>query len=409
MIGTRWILAPVLAIGCFLPLVVLAQTGNDDEEARIANAGQQALAAGRYSEAQADFEQLAKLEPGIAEIHATLAVIYFKEREYDSAIREIKTAQKLKPTLPKLDSLLGMSLAEQGHFKESLPGLEKGFKQTADKEVRRMCGLQLLRAYTWLQRDEDAVTTALALNKYYPDDPEVLYHTGRIFGNYTYVVMEKLHDEAADSIWLMQAQGEAFESQKDYDSAITAYNRVLSIEPNRPGIHYRIGRVFLRRFQDLHEAKDRDAAVEQFQAELAVDKQNGNAAYELAQIDYDVGNLDQARQKFEALLEYRPDFEQAQVGLAGVLLESQKADLSIPHLKRAIELEPTDEVAWYRLARAYRVTGDDDGRRKALAEYQRLHADKSGQQTRRTRQEVNSSIINGTGNVTRQELGPAEP
>ena len=161
-----------------LPRWCLAQSGNDDAEARYANAGQQALAAGQYSEAQTNFEQLAKLEPGIAEVHATLAVIYYKQRQYDSAVREIRTAQKLKPALPKLDSLMCMSLAEMGRFKEALPGLEKGFKQTADTEVRRMCGLQLLRAYTGLQRDPEAVTTALTLNKLYPDDPEILYHTG---------------------------------------------------------------------------------------------------------------------------------------------------------------------------------------------------------------------------------------
>src|SRR5579862_8179498 len=116
MIGARWVLASGLTIWCFLPQVVSAQSGNDDAEARYANAGQQALAAGRYSEAQTNFEQLAKLEPGIAEVHATLAVIYYQQRQYDSAVREIRTAQKLKPALPKLDSLMGMSLAEMGRF-----------------------------------------------------------------------------------------------------------------------------------------------------------------------------------------------------------------------------------------------------------------------------------------------------
>ena len=197
-----------------------------------------------YAEAQANFEKLAKLDPGVAEIHATLGAIYFKQGEYELAVKEVQTAQKLKPSLPRLDNLLGLSLSELSRFSEALPRLEKCFKQ-ADSESKRMCGLQLLRAYTGLSRDADAVETALALNKLYPDDPEILYHTGRIYGNFAYIVMEKLHDKAPDSIWMLEAQGEANESQKDYDAAIVAFNHVLVLDPQRPGIHYRLGRIYL--------------------------------------------------------------------------------------------------------------------------------------------------------------------
>jgi len=383
-------------------MVISAQSGNDEAAANYADAGQQALAAGRYGEAQTNFENLAKLKPGIAEVHATLAVIYFKQRQYDSAVREIHTAQKLKPALPKLDSLLGMSLAEEGQFKEALPGLEKGFKQSSDAEVKRMCGLQLLRAYTGLNRDSDAVMIALALNKLYPDDPEVMYHTGRIYGNIAYVVMEKLHDDAPDSIWMLQAQAEAYESQKDYQAAIPAFEHVLKVDPNRPGIHYRMGRVYLRRFKDSRDMKDRDAAMEQFHAELAVDPQNGNAAYELAQIDYEAGNLDQAQKQFETVLARHPDFEQAQVGLAGVFLENGNAELAAVQLKRAVALNPNDEVAWYRLTHALRLTRDAEGLKQAMAEFKRLHAQSD-------RLQEKQRVLSDASDITPQELGTGEP
>ncbi len=381
-----------------LPLLALGQAQTNEASEQYAEAGQRALAAGEYAAAQTDFEALAKLEPGVAEVHATLAIIYYKQREYDQAVNAIHAAQKLKPSLPKLDSLLGMSLAELGRFREALPGLEKGFKQSADPEIRRMSGLHLLRAYTGLQRDADAVEISLSLNKLYPTDPEVLYNTGRVLGNYTYIVMERLHDEAPNSIWMLQAQGEAYESQKDYNSAIASFNRVLTMDPHRPGIHYRIGRVYLRRFQDSHDDKDRSAAEGEFQAELAVDPKNGNSAYELAQMDYDLGDLEKSRQGFEGLVAQHPDFEEARVGLAGVLIESQKADLAVPQLTRAVELSPEDEVAWYRLARALRMTGDADGQRKAMAEFQRLHAI---QNTRVAK----TGILSDSKEVTPQQLG----
>ena len=186
--------------------------------------------------------------------------------------------------------------------------------------------------------------------------------------------MEKLRDKAPDSVWMLQAKAEAQESEKQYDLALASFESVLRLEPQRPGVHYRMGRVYLARFEQSHDSKDRDQAADQFRAELAIDPMNGNAAYELAQIQYDLGNLEQARQQFESLIERRPEFEQARVGLAGILIETQKPGEAAIQLKRAIELDPNDEVAWYRLARALRLTGDHEGQKKAIAEFQRLHA-----------------------------------
>lgn len=389
------------SIGSLCSTSAFPQSGKDDEMARLSDAGQAAISAGRYAEAKSDFEQLVKLAPQVAEVHATLAAIDFKLRDYQDAISQVHIAQRLKPLLPRLDSLLALSLAESGRFQEALPGLEKGFRQSIDQDTKRLCGLQLLRSYTNLNRDVDAVTTALAMNKLYPDDPEVLYNTGRIFGNYAYVVMEKLHDSAPNSVWMIQAQAEAYESQKDYDSAIAAYRRVLTMEPDRPGIHYRIGRTYLRRFQGSHDDHDRAMAQVEFRAELTMDPQNANSAYELAQIDYDLGNLDQARSEFEELLASRADFEQAQVGLAGVLLEQQKPQLALPHLREAVKLEPTDEVAWYRMARAMRATGDDPGQQRAMAEFHRLHAVESGSPAQ-------TGMRATEGDVTPQQLSAKE-
>ncbi len=371
MNSLRACLGCLLIYVCLVPVAASAQENN--EAAALASEGRQALAAGNFSQAQVAFEKLARLEPSIAEIHATLAAIYFKERQYEQTIREIHTAQKLKPGLPRLDSLMGLSLSELGRYGEALPDLEKGFRQAGDQVGRRMCGLQLLRAYTGLNRDQDAVATALELNKLYPDDPEVLYHTGRIYGNYAYVTMEKLHDTAPKSIWMLQAQGEANESQKNYDAAVIAFNHVLQLDPHRPGIHYRLGRIYLARFHDEQKAEDRDAALREFEAELGVDPGNGNAAYETATLQANSGNPDEAAKRYMQIIDRYPDFEEALVGLAGVELDSQKPADAVPLLTRATKLRPDDEVAWYRLAQAERAAGNKAAQNKALAEFQRLH------------------------------------
>ncbi len=132
MISVRFQAACAILFSCVLALPVRAQS-NDALAAQLASEGQQAMAQGRMIEAKASFEKLAKLEPSVAEVHATLAAICFSLKDYEKAVSEIQIAKKLKPGLPRLDSLLGLSLAELNRFDEALPKLERGFEQSTDK------------------------------------------------------------------------------------------------------------------------------------------------------------------------------------------------------------------------------------------------------------------------------------
>ena len=153
-------------------------------------------------------------------------LIYFQQGRFAEAVAPLRRALKLNPALPNVDSLLAMSLSEIGRHDEALPALEKAFhQQSTDSALRRMAGLHLQRTYTDLGRDSNAVAVALELSKLYPDDPEVLYHTGRLFGNYAYLQMVRLARIAPDSVWLHQAAGEANESQGLLDEAIKEYSR----------------------------------------------------------------------------------------------------------------------------------------------------------------------------------------
>ncbi|HLH33839.1 MAG TPA: tetratricopeptide repeat protein [Alloacidobacterium sp.] len=365
---------------------------------KYAEAGQRALAAGQYAEAQSDFDQLAKLEPNIAEVHATLGLINFKLRNYETAVREIHTAQKLKPGLPRLDSLLGMSLSELGRYNEALPGLEKGFRQSADPEIKRMCGLQLMRAYTGLRKDDDAVRVALDLNRLYANDPEVLYNTGKVYGNYAFLTISRLAQAAPNSVWRHLAAAEAFESQGSYNDAISEYRAVLAIDPERVGIHYRIGRTLLAQSHQTGAQTNNDEARKEFEQELELDPHNGNAAYEIAEMYRRAGDFAQAEQYFERALQDYPGFEEAHLGLAAVYMAQQKPEQALPHLKTAITLNAEDEVSWYRLAEVERALGNKTEQQNALAQFRKLHQVTLDQKTGR--------LMTSTNEVTKQELDP---
>ncbi len=362
----------------------IAASPDPDVLQRYAQAGERALAEHRYADAEVAYEKLRELSPGTAEVHAGLGMIYYQQRKFTEAVAALRQAMKLNPALPKTDILLAMSLSELGQFQEALPGLRKAFKQTADDTLRRSGGLQLQRAYTGLEQDDKAVEVALELTRLYPKDPEVLYHSARLFSNYAYLATIRLARTAPGSVWAHQAAGEANESQALYDSAIREYREVLAQDPRRPGIHLRIGRTLLSRAQAAGGESGADAgraeAVGEFEEELRIDPTNATAAYELGEIDRKAGQLDKAAELFGLAVKHYPDFEEAQVGLGRVLVALGKPDLALPHLRKAIALDPGNEVPYYQLSLVYRELGNAAEQQKALAEFQRLKGEKAARQ-----------------------------
>jgi tetratricopeptide (TPR) repeat protein len=362
--------AVMAALLCICAYAVLAQ----DDAQSLSEQGKEALQAGRYGDAEKAYQQLEKLQPELAEVHATLGVIYFKEGKFDLAVTELRCARQLKPSLPQVDALLAMSLSEQGEFQQALPGLEKCFQQASDSDLRKMCGLRLERACVSLHNDAKAIETALALQHAYPDDPEVLYYASKVFGNEAFLAAQKLFQTAPDSVWGLIAAGEASESQGNTEEAIRYYQQVLKLDPTKPNIHFRIGRALLK-----NGAKNSAEAATEFQQELELDPSNANAAYELAEIYRKQGQEEQARKYFQQAIDHWPGFEEAHVGFAATVMQRDPA-LARAHLQKAVALDPDDPVAWYRLAQAERMLGNTEEQRRALAEFSRV---KDGKSTRR--------------------------
>jgi tetratricopeptide (TPR) repeat protein len=348
---------------------------------RYAAEGQKALAESRWADAARAYEKLRELSPETAEVHAQLGMIYFQQHDFARAVPTLRRALKLKPGLPNVDILLAMCLSELGQYTEALPGLQKGFAQSSDAALRRVAGLQLQRSYTGLAQDDKAVEVALQLTRLYKDDPEVLYHTGRLFSNYAYLLTMRLAEVAPASVWMHQAAGEANESLGSYDAALDDYRKVLALAPDRPGIHYRLGRVFLARARPpLAEADADTNAAREFEQELRIDPTNADAAYELGEIRRKAGDMDKARELFQQAVEHYPEFEEGLVGLGRVLVSQGKADLALPPLTKAVSLNPEDDVAYFQLWQAHRLLGHREEQEKAQAEFQRLRGRKREQE-----------------------------
>jgi tetratricopeptide (TPR) repeat protein len=388
-----WIVMLLSAVS----LAVTAQEAPQTETERLYAAAQKALAAGRMSEARGYYEKLGKLAPNLAEVHASLGAIDFQQKLFLEALQELNEARRLKPSLPGLDGLIAMSLTELGHFEEALPALEATYKDAQDPQIKRISGLELERAYVGVHREADAVEVALTLQKLFPKDPEILYHNERIFGSFAYLTVQKLVEVAPDSVWRYQAQAEAQEAAGAHDSAIAEYHSILAIDPNRAGIHYRIGRAYRASARDSHRPGDLDKAMEEFQAELKIDPGNASALYEVGELHRIAGELEPARTFFSAALKVYPDFPEAALGLGTVFAALEQPAEALPYLNRAVQEDPDDDATWYRLVQVQRALGHTAEAKDALAHFQALRQRSLSRQQASprdvTRQEIELPVI----------------
>jgi predicted Zn-dependent protease len=81
----------------------------------------------------------------------------------------------------------------------------------------------------------------------------------------------------------------------------------------------------------------------------------------------------EAAKYFQSAIDYYPNFEDAHIGLATVYLAQNNPAPAVPELRKAIALDATNEVAWYRLSQAERSVGDSVAQTKAMTEFRKLH------------------------------------
>jgi len=88
------------------------------------------------------------------------------------------------------------------------------------------------------------------------------------------------------------------------------------------------------------------------------------------------------------------------VGLGRALLALGKPDLALPHLRKAVSLNPENEVSYYQLSQVHRALGNLAEQQEALTKFQRLRSQKS-------RREESVTLL--PREVTKQELDSNTP
>lgn len=310
-----------------------------------------------------------RLNPGLAEAHANLGTIDYIRQRYPEAASSLRTALKLKPSLATAQVFLGMCEARQGHAREALSHLAKGFWNSASDEWRLQAGLMLFDLYNRSLEFDKALDVVRALEHAYPANPDILYLAYRFHSDLGARALAAMVKSAPDSARLHQVTAELLESEGDFPKAVDQYRTALAIDPNLAGAHRALGVALLQTATD--EATRREAQ-RHFEQELALNPNDAVSEYQLGEIFWLNNKSGEALQRFSRAVELNPRFTQALIALGKTWTAQDRPDRAVPFLRRAVAIEPENEVAHYRLAQAYQKLGRKQEADEELEQFRKL-------------------------------------
>lgn len=255
-----------------------------------------------------------------------------------------------------------IDLAAKGNCRDALPALKKATAQAPKNNIKYHLEMATARCAMSLERTETAVEALLALNREFPHDPEVLYISTHFYSEMATRASQELAATAPNSTQAQQLEAEAYESHGDWDRAVTEYRKILEQDPQRHGIHYQLGRIFITK-----TPPDEASAKQEFEEELKIDPYNASAEFMLGETARQAGQWDEAIARFSKATHDDVGFDEAYLALGMSLNSAGKFPDAVAPLETYVKRQSGDPAGHYQLATAYARTGRKQDADKELA------------------------------------------
>ncbi len=320
-----------------------------------AQRAQAAIASNQRDVASAELEALLKLTPDDVNARANLGMVQFTQGRYEQAASNFEAVLAHSPALWNARAFLGMCEIRLGRADKGQSAIQEVLPHITDKTLRKQAALELVSSYLNGEMADRAVPVVDALEHDYAADADVLYAAYRVHSDLATAALRQLSQKAPESARFYQVLGDDMLVQEDFSKAIEEYQEALKRDPRSVGAHLGIGQAVLAQGKNEDSMKSAD---QEFHKELAIDPDNPDALFQLGQIAYDRGEMDEASRLFMESLKRRQSFPEAHIALAKVSSDRNQDADAVRHLETAIMLAPNNRTAHYRLAQLYKKAGD---------------------------------------------------
>jgi tetratricopeptide (TPR) repeat protein len=294
---------------------------------------------GKFDEAIAKLEALARNEPELKGLAHELGITYYRKSDYLKAVESFKKALEEDPGDNEAVQLMGLSYYLAGRPAEAIGPLEKvqTWYPSANVDAAYILGICYIQT-----KDYASARRAFAKMFGVPADSAAAY----LF---------------AARMLLRQ----------DFAPIAEEYaKKAVELDPRLPRAHMLLGEIYLYKSR-LPEA------VEQFQRELELNPGDAAAYYKLADVYSRLQKFDEA----EKLLQRSIWLDATSTGpyiLMGKVLEKKgETALAVRALQRAIAMDPNNPMPHHLLGQTYREMGktEEAERELKLSEQLQIHQD----------------------------------
>lgn len=338
-------LCAVSAIVCSLALL----RGVPARAQQSCLAGDQALAAERWSDANDAYQQCVQVNPGFG-VYSNMGVALSHLGRMQDAIDSYTKALALAPANSKIEFNLSVALLKEGKYALAADHL-KHLQRTDDNvrydELLAFCYYHL-QSYALAARSAER---AYAINPNDPANALILGSTYERMGQYDKalpLITLALKSAGSAEGHLILAQTliglHRFTDAEDELKAITAS------DPNFPGLHEAMGEVY------VGTERTPQAEIE-FAAAIQQDPNDFEANYFLGRLKRFDGDLASANRYLTVADRLRPNSSEVQYERAEIAVKEHRYADAIPLLQAVIKADPDQAQAYLLLAESYQRTG----------------------------------------------------
>jgi tetratricopeptide (TPR) repeat protein len=297
--------------------------------------------------------EILSLDPNNINAEGNLGVLLFFQAKYAEAIPTMRAALQQQPNLWRIAALLGIAEKRTGDAKAAQEDLERAFLNVEDKKIQVQAGLELVELYSASSQLDKALPIAMKLQELAPQNPQILlaaYQISRRAMDQSLLSMMLVAPESAEMHMSIASE---LGRQGDHANAIAQYRQALRLNPSLPGAHFELAEQLRTSSDPVLNAQ----AEAEFKAAIQANQFDELSWRQLAGILSAKGDFKAAAEDFKRALALQPRDSEAKTGLAIALISLDQTKEAISLLESALEDDPSNIVAHYRLSMLYRRAG----------------------------------------------------